>query len=291
MEFVLENEKIRVRVSNHGGEMKSLFSKEENKEYLWQGDEAYWEDSAPNLFPYIARLTDGTYTYRGEEFHMSIHGFVKDMILKCKKTKDELVFELKANEETKKCYPFLFIYRIKYHLEHTSLVITYEVENVDDKSMYFGIGGHPGFSVPFIEETEFNDYYLEFEKNVQPTEIKLSDDCFILGEAPFEQLENDKLLLSHSLFDHDAIVLKNMGKEVFLRSNRDSKGIRVRFPDMEYLGLWHWPKTEVPYLCIEPWSSLPSKKDVIEDLEKQDNLICLDAGKTYSNTWSIELVL
>ena len=56
-----------------------------------------------------------------------------------------------------------------------------------------------------------------------------------------------------------------------------------------YLGIWHWPKTEVPYVCIEPWSSLPSGKDIVEDLETQKNLISLEEGRHYENRWSITI--
>jgi hypothetical protein len=49
----------------------------------------------------------------------------------------------------------------------------------------------------------------------------------------------------------------------------------VEFPQMPYVGFWHWPKAEVPYVCIEPWSSLPSRKDRVEDLEQQENLLSL----------------
>lgn len=35
-------------------------------ECLWQGDPAYWSDRAPNLFPYVARLTEGKYYLDGQ---------------------------------------------------------------------------------------------------------------------------------------------------------------------------------------------------------------------------------
>ena len=35
-------------------------------EYLWNGDPAYWTGRAPNLFPYVGRLTNDRYAYGGE---------------------------------------------------------------------------------------------------------------------------------------------------------------------------------------------------------------------------------
>ena len=37
------------------------------REYLWQRDEKYWGDSAINLFPYIARLTQENIKISGEK--------------------------------------------------------------------------------------------------------------------------------------------------------------------------------------------------------------------------------
>jgi len=39
----------------------------------------------------------------------------------------------------------------------------------------------------------------------------------------------------------------------------------------------------------EPWSSLPSRKNVVEDLEKQADLLSLESGQEYTNTWSITI--
>jgi galactose mutarotase-like enzyme len=36
------------------------------------------------------------------------------------------------------------------------------------------------------------------------------------------------------------------------------------------------------YLCIEPWSSLPSRKNITEDLEQQDNLLSLSSDEIYN---------
>lgn len=289
MSLTLENEKISIKVDPQGAELKSLFCKETAREYLWQGDEQYWSDSAPNLFPYIGRLTDKTFTYKGIPYHMEIHGLVKYMELSGKALKDELIFELSSDDYTKQYYPFQFTYKVRYCLEGTKVRVTYEVENDDNKDMFFGIGGHPGFTVPFIENTVFEDYYLEFNSNQKPIKIRMSQDCFVVGEDIFDGVENRRLWLTHQLFDHDAIILKEMGKQVTLKTDKSDKQLIISFPEMDYLGIWHKPNTNAPYNCIEPWSSLPSQKGIIEDLELQENLICLPVGMWYKNTWTITL--
>jgi galactose mutarotase-like enzyme len=292
MNYIIENDKLRVTAAILGGELKSLYGKEENQEYLWPGKKPYWEDSAPNLFPYIARMTNGTYLYQGKLYHMPIHGFVKDMELSAKASAQELTFELVANEKTRAYYPFEFVYRIRYSLQDTKLTIAYEVENTDKATMFFGIGGHPGFHLPFEKDTTFEDYFIEFEETAAPIRILFSKDCFVDGEKPYEGLLESRLHLKHALFDQDAIVLKNAGKKVVLQSKKacaDKKAVTVSFPQMDYVGVWQNDHTKAPFVCIEPWSSLPSREGVVEDLEKQENLIRLSPGEHYHNCWSISI--
>ena len=65
MFYTIENQKIKVTVSDLGAEMTSLVLKKTNTEYLWQADPEYWAGQAYNLFPICGRLWDGKYTYQG----------------------------------------------------------------------------------------------------------------------------------------------------------------------------------------------------------------------------------
>ena len=67
MIYTLENDSLKVQVNSHGGELWSIQTKD-GAEYLWQGDETYWKDRALNLFPYIARLTEGKYMLDGKTY-------------------------------------------------------------------------------------------------------------------------------------------------------------------------------------------------------------------------------
>lgn len=287
----IKNEHLSVCINSKGAELWSIKDKD-GMEYLWQGDPQYWEDRAINLFPYIARLTEGKYVLDGKTYKMDIHGFAKDTVFQIvKKTDSEVTFRMQDTDETIKQYPFKFIFEISYRLEESSMIVTYTIENKDNKTMYFGIGGHPGFNVPLEERLAFTDYYLEFEEEKNAKRITFSDDHYVLdSEEEFLMEEGRRIRLRHEMFDDDAIVLTNMAKGVVLKSDKGSKGIRVRYPNMNYLGIWHCMHTEAPYVCIEPWSSLPSRKDVIEDFSLQSNLIALQAKEKYVNGFSVELI-
>ena len=94
----------------------------------------------------------------------------------------------------------------------------------------------------------------------------------------------------HNIFDEDAIVLEETSGQVLLHSLKGKKGVRVDYPDMPYIGFWHMPCTDAPYVCIEPWCSLPSRQGITEDLEKQENLLSLESGKERQVSWTMEII-
>lgn len=290
MVYTIKNSLLKVDISTHGGELQSICTPD-GTEYLWQGDSATWPDQAPNLFPYIARLTNGTYMYNGDTYQMGIHGFLKDSEMTCERhTEDTLVLHLEDSENTRKQYPFSFLFVLTYALDNRQLKVTYTVKNKDNKTMYFGLGGHPGFCVPLDKKLCFNDYYLQFEPDCHPQKIIFSEDCFLTGQKEDFTLDSDcTLSLKHILFDNDALIFSNAGNVIQLKSNKSDKSIEMEYSDFEYLGLWHYPRTEVDYICIEPWSSLPSRKGIVEHLEQQDNLLSLESGSTCTKSWSIHI--
>ena len=109
MIYTLENDSLKVQVNSHGGELWSIQTKD-GAEYLWQGDETYWKDRALNLFPYIARLTEGKYMLDGKTYEMPIHGFVNSSDLEAEEhTAQRLVLKLTDSENTREMYPFAFV--------------------------------------------------------------------------------------------------------------------------------------------------------------------------------------
>ncbi|NCA67100.1 MAG: aldose 1-epimerase family protein [Clostridia bacterium] len=289
MIHTINNGIIELSVADSGGEMMSI--KYTDAEYLWQGDPQYWDERAINLFPVNGRLKDGKYTYEGNSYKMGIHGFIKRSILECvEKTDNSMIFELKSNEMTRAEYPFEFLYRVGYELKDNSIVITYNVENLQSKPIYFCLGGHPGFNVPLDGAGEFSDYYLEFDCVAQLKRIGFDKACLLSGEKfPYSLKDGRILPLAHSLFDDDAIFFEDMCSAITLRSAITERSVRVDYKDMKYLGLWHKPRSDAPYICIEPWQAMPSYGDRIDDITTKQDVIALNKGEIYQNAWSIAL--
>lgn len=288
MIVTLKNDQLSVQISTKGAELQAITAAD-GTEYLWDGDPQYWGSRATNLFPYVGRLYEGHYLLDGKRWPLGIHGFFRYAETHPRERDDVRVnLETGATDETLVQYPFPFRAGIDYRLEGRTLFITHRVHNTGENTMYFGLGGHPGFRVPLEDGLHFEDYSLHFPE--PPMHLLVSDSCLMTGEEQPFALEGDALPLRHELFDHDAIILRNPGRRVELRSDKGSKGVILRHPQMAYLGLWHRPQTVAPYVCLEPWLSLPGREGVVEDLALQPDIVHLEAGGTYENTWSIEIL-
>ena len=144
--------------------------------------------------------------------------------------------------------------------------------------------------MPLNPALRFEDYRLDFHEASIPKQMELTERYTISGGMHDYALEEDRYLpLQHSLFDHDAIILKDMPHMVTVGSQKDAKKVTVTFPDMPYLGIWHAPETDAPFVCIEPWSSLPSTDGVIDEFETKPDFITVEPEQTYTNNWSISI--
>lgn len=289
MIHTIQNEFLTVSAAEKGAELMGILGAD-GTEYLWQGDAKYWSDRALNIFPYVARLNEGKYYLDGELHEMAIHGIAPYRNFTVTENDgSRMVFELRADEKTYAEYPRNFVFQIVYALQGKTLTVSFRCENLDGKTMYFGLGGHPGFNVPLAPGKKFEDYRLRFAENCEPYRVGFNADCFVTHEdVPFRLENGTDIPLRHDLFDDDAIVLRDMAREVTLGCG-EGPGVTVRFPGMQYLGLWHWPRTDAPYICIEPWCSLPADAGSITVFEEQRDLIALEPGKTYQNDWTITI--
>ena len=289
MIYILENDKLRVKVSSLGAEMQSIRRVEDGTEYLWQGDAQFWARRASNLFPVCGRLWEGKHVYDGTAYEMGSHGFARGKEWEViRQTATALTLQLKPDAETLAQYPFHFALEMTYTLTEDSLAVTTIVRNEDDKVMPFAVGGHPGFNVPLTEGTAYEDYRLVFNEPCRPLRFLCDKNCFYLDKMTLFPLIGDRVLpLQHSLFDDDAIFLENAAPGVTLRSDKTERSVHLAFPDSPYLGIWHTPKSEAPFVCIEPWVAAPARAGVVADLTARADMIQLQPAEVYRNTYTI----
>ena len=127
MLYTIGNDIMRVAIDSLGAQMMSITAAD-GTEYLWSGDAAYWRNRAPNLFPYVGRLTEDSYTFHGQRYEMTRHGFAnRSQFIPVVEEDSRMILGLADSGETRKIYPFAFAFSVSYELEGSTLHIVYAV--------------------------------------------------------------------------------------------------------------------------------------------------------------------
>lgn len=290
MTVKIENEFLTAEFAEDGAELISLQSKSTGIEYIWQGDPAFWGRHAPVLFPIVGRLKNDQYTYQGETYTMSQHGFARDSLFTVIEHGEALVsFSLKSNKDTKKNYPFDFELIISYELVGNSLKVDYQVENTGNGSMYFSIGGHPAFNVPLEKKLTFEDYYLRFSPQKSRTQIPLIGSYTDMEHKTLAQT-NIGINLTHHLFDNDALIFETKGSNAFtIASDHSAHELKLSYSNMPYVGIWSPSPKNAPFVCIEPWCGIADSVDSTGDITEKIGINQLAQSELFKTNYTITM--
>lgn len=299
--YFLENEHLKIAVSQKGAELQSLFDKQQNKEWLWQADAQWWGKKAPVLFPFVGALKNGEYQHEGKTYAMSKHGFARDMIFECESSSDiddssfadtaaishadALTFTLASTPETLKIYPFDFVLKICYQLEGKSLVVKHEVINQGAQPMFFSLGGHPAFNCPMDAE----DWRLSFEapELLETYCIDLKNGLILPDKKDLPSC-GKSLKLSSELFEEDALVFEHLNSRwLTLEGPTPKEQLRFHFEGFPLFAVWS-PKA--PFVCLEPWFGMADFTTGTGLLEEKYGVHRLEAGAVFKCQYKIELI-
>lgn len=281
---------IKITSEKQGAELTSI--KYEGKEMLFQGEKVldkdnkpFWKRQAPILFPIVGKLKDNKTQIGNQYYEMSQHGFARDMEFEeIIKTSNRHEYILKSNKETLKKYPYKFELKIIYEIIENILNVTYQVKNIDNKTIYFGLGGHPAFNCDYKNE-EYEIIFEEKEDKIQFFKLK---DGLIDTEKAENILEENKIKLKNNSFDEDAIIMKDINSnKVILQNNKtNNKILEFDFTGFPYLAIWS--KKGAPFVCIEPWQNTADKIDSNYVFEKKENIVKLKPKDTFSCSYSVK---
>lgn len=265
----ISNKRIDVEISTMGAELMSI--KKNGKEILWDGNPAFWANRAPIMFPICGRLKEDKFLFEGKEYYLSKHGFAKLLEFEVeKKGVDFATFLLKSNKETLEKYPFEFEFRVTFTLSENTLVIDYNVKNIDTKTMYYSVGAHEAYACPDGIEA----YSIVFEKE-EDFATTLLNGSFLKKETLTIAEKSRELRLNDKYFENDALVFTSIKsrKAALKNLKTDEIVLEVDFNGFDYLLLWK--KLGAAYICIEPWCGIPDYEDGDFDITKKTGIIKL----------------
>lgn len=277
MLYYLENNFLKISVDTHGAELSSIFNKNENKEMLWQGNPEFWGRKSPVLFPVVGKYKNGKTTYNGKEYSLGQHGFARDSeFTLIEKSENKLTFELTSSENTLEKYPFKFKLICSFELKNNTIVVGWNVENTDDKTIYFSIGAHPAF-------------YCEKSKTILSMNGENLKYSLVNSDGLYTPAKYDvegSFVLHDSIFDKDALIIENSNvTEVSLIDNGKNY-LTVKF-DVPLFGIWSPTKKNAPFVCIEPWYGRCDGADFDGDITEREWTNSLEINETWHKEYEI----
>ena len=196
--------------------------------------------------------------------------------------RDTITLALEDSESTRTQYPFAFRLEITCQLLENGLLIEYVLANPSsEKILHASLGAHPAFQL----EGDISEYSLHFpgEDTILATYL---DHGLLSEKQESFPLHDEALLLSESLFSHDALIFQALDTtlvELYRGAERVLTLDRENFPLLAI-----WKQLNAPFLCIEPWAGHadPLGENPLSLIEKPA-MIHLDPTDTISYTWSL----
>ncbi|MEO8794497.1 MAG: aldose 1-epimerase family protein [Daejeonella sp.] len=285
--LVLENEFLKATIRLKGAELSSLFNKATGTEHIWQADPMVWAYHSPNLFPVVGSCINNEILVNSVAFEMSRHGFARTSDFSViDTTLVHAKLELSHSELTHIHYPFKFKYQVLFDLCDNELRVSFKVINLEDKDIYFSVGAHPAFNVPFNNIDSLEDYYIEFEEAEDLTKHLLSVNGLFTGLTETIATNTKELELTKKLFSDDALVFKDLiSRKVSLKSKKHSNSIYIKYPHFNYFGIWG--KDDVPFVCLEPWLGCADTEGNPVELKNKEAIQTLQAGHVFEVDYTI----
>ena len=287
----IKNSKIKISVKNTGAELCEISSIKNKTNFMWDANPNIWGSFAPNLFPVIGALKDGGYIYENKIYTLPKHGFIRNnnAVTCIEKTSNSLTFGLRYSDDLLNIYPFKFDFTLSYVLKDNVIELIHTIKNLDDKIMYFSLGGHPAFKCPVYKDENYDDYTLEFEhKENSKTHLINMENGLISPKTKTIFNDTNILPLKHELFNDDALIFKDLkSKKATLKSKTHGNILSVTYNDFPYLGIWAKPDGD--YVCIEPWLGIADNENTNQNIKEKEGILTLEAGKTFKASYSIEI--
>lgn len=287
MDFIMENEYLKVTVTTVGAQVKSVIRKCDGVEHIWRADPQIWGYHGPTMFPYCDSIKGGKMTVDGREYPAPVHGFAQPMDRKLVARGENFVeMELVDSPETLEMWPFQFRLVSRFELVDDTVNHILRVENPGDVDMPVSLGYHPGFAVPFDDKHTAADYEIQFEKLESPLCAKCEGNLPEITLYPLGGRNIRSIPISREYFRGPSHTIMNLASGYVCIGEKDSgRRVKVHVKGFPYTLFWTMGGGEIQFMCVEAWTAFPERNSVDPDYRKRAHGQILAPG----NSWSTEL--
>lgn len=269
---------LSAEIAPMGAELARLTGAD-GRDYLWDGDPAWWNGRAPILFPIVGTLNGDRFEYRGVPYALPRHGLARRRAFETIEHGESILrLRLESDEQTRAIWPFDFRLDMRFAIEGARLEMAAEVTNRSDAAMPVSFGFHPALRWPLPGSADKAGHVIHFERD-EPERFHRLDKAGLFDPAPrTTPVVGDRLALDEGMFAEDVMIFDRLRSRSLTYSGPGSSPVTVDFAGMPHLGLWMKPGGG--FLCIEPWQGHSDPIGFAGSIEEKPGTVTLAPGET-----------
>lgn len=282
------SDRLTATVSPLGAELQSLHDNA-GRNYLWDGDPAWWTGRAPILFPIVGTLAGDALRVDGLAYDMPKHGFARRSTLDVVDVAaDRATFRLKASPETLAVYPFDFVLDIVFAVSGNMLSLVATLTNPSDRPLPASFGYHPAFRWPLPDGGARYAHRLRFAETEDAPIRRIAPTGLLTPVLHPTPVSGRDLPLRDDLFIDDALIFDVPVSRSVRFGVEGAPGIDVAWEGLPQLGVW--TKPGAPFLCIEPWQGHSDPQGYTGEFRDKPGVIEVPVGgqRRFAMTITIE---
>lgn len=274
--YRIGSDRLTAEISEDGAELRRL-TDAAGRDWLWDGDPAYWAGRAPILFPIVGTLNADRYRWQGQVYGLPRHGFARrSRFALVEQDRDGLILRLEDDERLRAVWPFAFALDMIFTVRDATLTMTARVTNRSDGPMPASFGFHPALRWPLPGERDKAGHVVRFDRP-EPAPVRRLDSAGLLDPMPRPSpVKGDSLPLDDALFAEDVLFFDAPDSRRLVFRGPNGSQVAVDHQGMPQLGLWMKPGAG--FLCIEPWQGHSDPAGYDGPLDEKPGMVSIAPG-------------
>lgn len=274
----LTGDRLSATINPPGAELTTLTGAD-GREWMSDGDPAFWTGRSPLLFPIVGALNGSVYRVGDAEYALPQHGIARRRgFALIEQAADRARFRLVDDAETRAVYPFAFALDADYSLAGSTLTMAITIANTGEGEMPASFGFHPAFA------WGPEPHRILFEREEPAMLSRIVGGLIGPADRP-SPLDGRVLRLDPGLFAEDALVWEQIVSESVLYGAEGGPQLRIEFPGAPMLGIWSKPGAR--FVCIEPWWGIADPVGFAGEIWDKPGMMRFAPGEARSFTMKV----